>query len=212
MDFDIISMKQRAKDLMRTTKPSIWIVGIVFGVLAFAYVIFDIVVLAALGDDMGKAFLVMLIAELVYLNIRSSCNFYCLMAAREEKTNISDVFAAFKEKPIQVFFLGVIKDTCYLIGMIMVYVGYFLVLYWFRFSVYIIKDEGCNPFEALGKSMKLLKGHYVELIKLDLSNIGWFVLMFFTLGLAGFYVKPYTTLVYAEFYDYLKGQAELFED
>lgn len=153
----------------------------------------------------------MIIAELVYINIRSSCNYYCLMLAREEKTKISDAFSAFKEKPVQVFFLGIIRDICYLIGMMLLYIGYFVMLYWFRFSVYIIKDEGCNPFKALGKSKKLLKGHYVELIKLDLSNIGWFALMFFTFGLAGFYVKPYTTLVYAEFYDYLKAQNSLYE-
>ena len=211
MDFDIVSMKQRAKDLMRTTKPSVRAVGLILGALAFVYVIFDIAIMPNNASDVGKYLLIMLIAELLYLNIRSSCNFYCLKVAREEKTNISDAFSAFKEKPIQVFFLGIIKDICYLIGMILFGVGYFVPLYWFRFSTYVLKDEGCSPFKALGKSKKLLKGHYFELIKLDLSNIGWYVLMFCTFGLAGFYVKPYTTLVYAEFYDYVKAQNSLFE-
>ena len=61
---------------------------------------------------------------------------------------------------------------------------------------------------ALGKSKKLMKGHYAELIKLDVSNMGWFLLMIFTAGIAGFYVIPYTSIVYAEFYDYLKAQEE----
>jgi len=55
---------------------------------------------------------------------------------------------------------------------------------------------------ALGKSKKLMKGHYAELIKLDVSNMGWFLLMIFTAGI------PYTSIVYAEFYDYLKAQEE----
>lgn len=211
MEFDIVSMKQRAKDLMRISKSSVWIAGVIFGIFAFAYVIFDLAILGTSGDDTGKILLVMLIAELVYLNIRSSCIFYCLKVTREETTKISDIFAAFKEYPIQTFFLGVIKDVCYIIGLCFLYVGYVLPLYWFRFSVYVIRDEGCNPFKAMGKSMKLLKGHYRELIKLDISNIGWFALMFFTFGFAGFYVKPYTTLVYAEFYDYLKAQNTMFE-
>jgi hypothetical protein len=211
MEFDIVSMKQRAKSLMQSTKPSVWLIGLIFGILAFGYAVFDCVVIETSGEDVSKQLLIMLIAELIYLNIRSSCNFYCLKVTREEKTSISDVFAAFKEHPIQTFFLGLIKDICYIIGFICLYVGYLVVLYWFRFSVYVIKDEGCNPFKAMGKSMKLLKGHYRELIKLDISNIGWFALMFFTLGLAAFYVKPYTTLVYAEFYDYLKAQNTLFE-
>ena len=74
----------------------------------------------------------------------------------------------------------------------------------------IYDNDDIGVFGAFGKSMKLLKGHYMELIKLDISNLGWFALAFFTSGIACFYVKPYTTLVYAEFYDYLKGQAELF--
>ena len=61
---------------------------------------------------------------------------------------------------------------------------------------------------ALGKSKKLMKGHYAELIKLDVSNMGWFLLMIFTAGIAGFYVIPYASIVYAEFYDYLKAQEE----
>ena len=211
MEFDIVSMKQRAKDLMRTTKPSVWLIGGILGILAFAYVIVYMIIVNEFSEDMGKTLIILAIVEVVYLNIRSSCNFYCLKVAREEATNISDIFAAFKEYPVRTFFLGVIKDICYLIGCLLLYVGYVFALYWFRFSVYVIKDEGCNPFKAMGKSMKLLKGHYRELIKLDISNIGWFVLMFCTCGVAAFYVKPYTTLVYAEFYDYLKAQSTLFE-
>lgn len=211
MEFDIVSMKKRAKDLMRNTKPSIWIAGIIFGVFAFTYVIFDLAVLGLTGKDMVQQILIMVIAELVYLNIRNSCNLYCLKVVREEKTVVSDSFSAFKEHPIKIFFLGLIKDVCYIIGFMLLYVGYFFALYWFRFSVYVMKDEGCNPFKAMRKSMKLLKGHYGELLKLDVSNIGWRALMLFTLGFAGFYVKPYITLVYAEFYDYLKAQNVLFE-
>ena len=210
MEFDIISMKNRAKELMKNTKPSVWLVGFIFGIFAFGYVIIDSVILGISEENFTLQLILIVVAELIYLNIRSSCNFYCLKVAREEQTGISDVFAAFKEYPVQTFFLGLIKDVCFFIGMMLLYVGYFFVLYWFRFSVYVMKDEGCNPFKAMGKSKKLLKGHYIELIKLDLSNIGWFALMFITLGFVGFYVKPYTTLVYAEFYDYLKAQETLF--
>ncbi len=78
-------------------------------------------------------------------------------------------------------------------------------------SSYIIKDEDVNVFQALGKSHKLMKGHYIELIKLDISNMGWFLLMIFTVGIIGFYVIPYTSIIYAEFYDYLKAQEEFLD-
>jgi hypothetical protein len=39
MEFDIVSMKLRAKDLLRTTNPRPWIAGVFYGVLAFLYVV-----------------------------------------------------------------------------------------------------------------------------------------------------------------------------
>ncbi len=210
MDFDIKSMKLRAKELMRGTKPSPWIAGIVFGGLVLIFEIFLYLVINNEDIEFGRTLIFILLAEFIYLNIRSSCNWYCLKVAREEKTTISDVFSAFKEKQLSVLVFGIIRDISYVIGALLFWVGLIVPLYWFRFGVYIIKDEKCNPFKALTKSKKLLKGHYVELAKLDVSNLGWYALMIFTCGLASFYVKTYTTMVYAEFYDYLKAQNELF--
>ena len=199
MDFDIKSMKQRAKTLLKETKPHPLGVGVIFTVFIAAYMIISFATMAS--DCFWIAFIVM---ELLYLNIRSSCNWYALKVTREEATQISDVVIAYKERPIGMFFLGVIKNICYIIGFCMCYVGFFIPFYGFRFSVYIMRDDKVNPFVALGRSMKLLKGSYLQLLKLDISNLGWYALMVVTLGIAGFYVKPYTSIVYAEFYDYLK--------
>jgi uncharacterized membrane protein len=152
------------------------------------------------------------ILELLYLNVRNSSVFYGIKIEREEQTSVSDAFAAYKEKAFKVFLLGIIKDICYAVGFCLVYVGYIAVLYWFRFSAHVLKDEDCGPFQAMKKSMKLLKGHYGELFKLDISNLGWRVLSVVTFGLAGIYVKPYLQVVYAEFYEYLKAQNALYEN
>ena len=37
MEFDIHSMKQRAKGLMGTIKPSPWIAGVIFCIMALVY-------------------------------------------------------------------------------------------------------------------------------------------------------------------------------
>lgn len=210
MEFDIHSMKQRAKGLMGTIKPSPWIAGVIFCIMALVYEIVYCVLAYITGNDGMRFLLYWAIAELVYLNLRSSCSLYGLIVAREQESSISDCLAAFKEKPVSYFILGVIKDFCYCIGIMFCFVGFFVPFYLFRFSVYVIKDENVGTFQALGKSAKLLKGHYVELIKLDISNLGWFLVVIFTYGIANFFVKPYLALVYAEFYDYLKAQQELF--
>lgn len=196
---------------MNGTKPSPLLVGVILGVIAFAYVVVFWVIMAATDSESARWVLYLMLAELVYLNFRTSMHWYCLKVTREETTQISDAFLAFKTKPLKAFLIGLIKDICFLFGGCLFCVGWVFPLYWFRFATYVIYDnDDIGVFGAFGKSMKLLKGHYMELIKLDISNLGWFALAFFTSGIACFYVKPYTTLVYAEFYDYLKGQAELF--
>lgn len=211
MNFDLSSMKQRAKSLMSKTTPSPYVVGVILGVIAFAYAMLQCFIMVEINTM--QAVLYVLIVELIYINFRTSMHWYCLKVTREEATKVSDAFLAFKTKQIKALFVGIIKEICIGMGICLFMVLWIFPFYWFRFATYVIyDDDSIGVFAALGKSMRLLKGHYGELIKLDISNIGWFLLAYCTCGLACVYVKPYTTLVYAEFYDYLKGQAELFGD
>lgn len=209
MDFDIRAMKKRAKMLLGQTKPSPWIAGVIWGILVVIYVVAQYTALSQMSG-FGINLLCIMAIEFVYINFRVSSHWYCIKVTREETTSTGDAFAAWKYKPIKAVIVGILKDLCVIVGLALFFVPALIPLYWFRFSTYVIYDEEINVFKALAKSKRLLKGHYVELIKLDISNLGWFVLTIFTLGLGSFYVKPYLTLVYAEYYDYLKGQAELF--
>ena len=199
-------MKKRAKALMNETSPKPLIIGLIFEIFVIFYVIIYFV--ACVQKSELTIMLLFIALELLFINVRTSFRFYSLKVTREESTQISDAFSGYKEKPIKVFLLGCIRNVLHLIGFCIMGVGFFVPFYMFRMSSYIIKDEDINIFQALGKSKKLMKGHYAELIKLDVSNMGWFLLMIFTAGIAGFYVIPYTSIVYAEFYDYLKAQEE----
>lgn len=95
MDFDLISMKQRAKSLMSGTKPSPILAGVILGAIAFAYVVVFYVIMMVTDDDSAMWVLYLMIAELVYLNFRTSMHWYCLRVTREETTKISDAFLAF---------------------------------------------------------------------------------------------------------------------
>lgn len=48
--------------------------------------------------------------------------------------------------------------------------------------------------KAMKISMKITKGHKWDLFVLDLSFIGWFLLVAISLGVAGFYVTPYCSM------------------
>ena len=73
--------------------------------------------------------------------------------------------------------------------------------------VYFLLSE--NPelcfHQALDRSARMMKGEKWRVFKLDLSFIGWRLLVFLTLGIAGFlFVKPYIFGTEAELYEALK--------
>lgn len=208
MNFDVISMKQRAKALMKTVKPNPLLAGlivVIYGIIMF-------MLMYMIGDKNMSLYLALYFLYLVlYTLFMTSLKWFSLKATREELMVTSDIFLGFREKQLKVLVVAVVKGLCIYIGLFVFIFGGLLPFYWFRFAENIVKDDDTvNPFSAMGKSMKLMKGHYIELIKIDLSFIGWWLLYLFTFGLAGIYVLPYTSMLYAEFYDYIKGQYEAF--
>ena len=206
-EFDISSMKQRAKELLKFTKPNILISAIIYVLITAIYFV---AMFMLIGYEVKLWYVYIIIMELLHIMIRSGYKLYCLKIVREEQTKISDIFLAFNENPLNMLLSGIIRDICYIIGYGFCLIGTVFPFYWFRFSVYIMKDEKINLFEAFGKSMKLLKGHYMELVKIYISNIGWYVINLLTCGIAGIYVKPFLSILYAEYYEHLKAQDELF--
>lgn len=209
MNFDVISMKQRAKGLMQTVKPNPLLGGLV--VVVFGIIL--LIIMNYVGNIEGTApiLIYMLVCLILYTLFMTSLKWFCLKATREEEMVGSDILLGFKEKQGKVLVISIVKGLCIYLFMMLFFVGALLPFYWFRFAENIVKDDDTmNPIKALKKSMKYLKGHYIELIKIDLSLIGWWILYVVTCGLAGIYVLPYTSMIYAEFYDYIKGQYEAF--
>lgn len=53
------------------------------------------------------------------------------------------------------------------------------------------REEYTDAFSIIKSSRKLMKGYKFKRFTLDLSFIGWFLLVIITFGLAGLYVWPY---------------------
>lgn len=74
----------------------------------------------------------------------------------------------------------------------------------------IIKDkmdagQQISASEAITESRKLMDGHKMDFFVLQLSFIGWWILNFVTLGIAGLWVMPYQFATNAKFYRELAG-------
>ena len=209
MNFDVVSMKQRAKGLMSAVKPNPMLAGLM--IVIYGGVMFALINAVGNTNSMAAILIFLLVYLVLYTLFMTSVKWFCLKATREEETVTSDIFLGFKEKQWKVLLLAAVKSLCIYLMSALFLVGALLPFYWFRFAENIVKDDDTmNPFKALAKSMKYMRGHYAELIKIDLSLIGWWLLYIVTLGIAGIYVAPYTSMLYAEFYDYIKGQYEAF--
>ncbi len=65
--------------------------------------------------------------------------------------------------------------------------------------------------ECINRSMKMMYGHKWELFVLDLTFIGWYLLIIVTCGIASLFVAPYTELARVEFYKELKSEPQIVE-
>ena len=184
MYFDVIAMKQRAKQLMRMTKPNPLLAGLVVTVFNLIMVI----IMSCVGNMKGyvPVIIFLLFYTILYTLFMTSLKWFCLKVTREEETVTGDILIGFKEKREKVLIVSIVKGFCIYLFMLLGFVGALLPFYWFRFAENIVKDDDTmNPIKALGKSMKYMKGHYIELIKIDLSMIGWLLLYSVTCGIAG---------------------------
>ena len=68
------------------------------------------------------------------------------------------------------------------------------------FSIFLILDRKVDVFKAIYISIKLIRGHFWEILLLGLSFILWYIISIITLGVAMLWVLPYITVTFANYY------------
>ena len=82
--------------------------------------------------------------------------------------------------------------------------------YSYAMTQYVLRDDPQIKYDAaIRRSMKLMKGHKMQLFLLDLSFIGWGILSILTLGIGFIFLLPYVNTAHAHFYeDLLEEEAQ----
>ena len=74
--------------------------------------------------------------------------------------------------------------------------------YSYRMAFYLLADNpDWSPLRALRESKQLMRGHRWRLFCLDVSFLGWGLLVGVTYGIAGIFVTPYYATANAAFYE-----------
>lgn len=78
----------------------------------------------------------------------------------------------------------------------------------YAMTPYILADEDyehLSGMDVLRESEQMMNGRKMDFFVLGLSFIGWILVIIITCGLAAFYVSPYMSATFAEFYLEAKG-------
>ena len=131
-----------------------------------------------------------------------------LVFARMQRPAFSVLFDGFFNF-IRVWILFFLKTMMIGIGLMVFIIPGIFFFYSTAMTNFIFSDdEDMQPWTAISKSFRLMNGNRFRLFKLQLSFIGWFLLVIATLGLALIYVGPYYMTALAKFYDEIKREEE----
>jgi len=79
-------------------------------------------------------------------------------------------------------------------------VMFYLLFVRFSLSHYLVIDKNMGIAEALQTSFRITKGNFFRILLFPFSFLLWFILIFFTFGLAIFLVLPYTATSFTHLY------------
>ena len=108
-----------------------------------------------------------------------------------------------------VLLVAILSKVAITIGIMLLIVPGILLTYGLRFIMLVLYDarergERTDLFYVLAQSYRITRGYKFDLFVLDLSFIGWSLLVGITAGIANLWVEPYIQLTTAAFYEQLR--------
>ena len=103
-------------------------------------------------------------------------------------------------------FIVIASTICFLVLAIYVVLSYSMA------SFIKIENPDMKAFDCINESKVLMTGNIMKLFLLVLSFIGWFLVAFFTLGIAYPFVLVYYNAAVVEFYKSIKENSGLYEN
>ncbi|HFI0693982.1 TPA: DUF975 family protein [Streptococcus suis] len=149
-----------------------------------------------------KGFLLFLWGLLFYFGLSLLLGVIIILAAMILTTGLVDP-SAIPQDVLATF------GAMFIVGFILAIIGLFIYIpqyYAYSQAEYILfeqldRDEYTGAFSIIKSSRQLMKGYKFKRFLLDLSFIGWFILVSITFGLAGLYVWPYHYAAQIHFYE-----------
>ena len=232
MTLDRRALKLRAKETIRTSKPSVITAGLIFLLLG---IILNMLSARLMGLNIsqseinsymnyfmdgnyeaalsmvnrmkpsGGAQLIDLLLTVLRSIVQAGFIIFLLNTIRAAEPcmgNLLDGFGFFWKIILLNFFMALFI----MLWSLLLFVPGIIAAYRYSQAVYILVDDpGKSPLQCLRESSQMMRGHKMELFKLQMSFFGWYLLAAMpTMGYAvQVWSLPYMSMTYALYYERL---------
>lgn len=154
---------------------------------------------------MGAAAGVMGIGQIIIAGpLSTGVALFFLKLSYRDQAQIEDLFQPFHNF-VNTFFAGFLVGLfTFLWSLLFIVPGIIKGLAYAQTFFIINENPEFTGKQAIDASQEMMRGHKGELFLLQLSFIGWFLLVLPTFGLILFYLEPYYKATMAEYYRYLR--------
>ena len=129
-----------------------------------------------------------------------------LEIARTGKTEFNTGFKGFSQFG-SAFIAGLVGSIFIMLWSCLFIIPGIIAAFRYSMTFYILADNPeMSGMDALKKSKELMKGHKMEFFLLQLSFIGWGLLVPLTLGILSIWLIPYMETTNALYYEKIKGE------
>ena len=123
-----------------------------------------------------------------------------------EDINFGNLFKGFTNHFIQTFLLSLIQSLFIALWSLLFVIPGIVKSYAYSMSFFIKADNPDYDWkQCLDESIRITKGHKMELFMLDLSFIGWYIVGALCFGIGTLWVTPYHSTSKALYYEQLKN-------
>jgi len=160
----------------------------------------------AIYDNLGN------VVSLVLLPLSWGYALYFLRTARSETADYGTLFDGFKDY-LRIFLTMLLVQVYTVLWMLLLIVPGIIKSYSYSMTSFVLADNPNMKYDAaIEESMRLMKGHKMDLFLLDLSMIGWGILSLLTAGIGLLFLAPYNTTAHAHFYEGLLAEDNAYSD
>ena len=153
------------------------------------------------GEDWGANLTSLIFAPPLAIGM----TIFSLNISRDTNPEIDNLFIPFKTSWVNAILAYFMMGVLVAVGFILLIIPGIIVALMFSQVFFIMgEDNEISAYDALVKSMNMMKGYKWKFFRIALRIIGLAILCIFTLGIGFIWLLPYQNVVYAKFYDDIK--------